>query len=72
MLKVLHPTSEDNGETSEGAVPTLDELVREGARRVLMAALEAEVEQYIDAHRRARRRWSASGSFALAERSRGR
>ena len=38
MLKVLDPTREDNRETSEGAVPTLDELAREGARRMLMAA----------------------------------
>jgi len=29
----------------------LDELAREGARRMLMAALEAEVEEYIAAHR---------------------
>ena len=50
MLKVLDPTIEDNRETSEGAVPTLDEVAREGARRMLMAALEAEVEQYIETH----------------------
>ena len=54
MLKVLDPTSEDNRETSEGAVPTLDELAREGARRMLMAALEEEVEQYIETHTAAR------------------
>jgi putative transposase len=31
-------------------LPSLDELAREGARRMLMAALEAEVAQYVDAH----------------------
>ena len=54
MLKVLDPTSEDNRETSEGAVPTLDEVAREGARRMLVAALEAEVEQYIETRAAAR------------------
>ena len=54
MLGVLDPTREDNRETSEGAVPTLDELAREGARRMLMAVLEAEVEQYIETHTAAR------------------
>jgi len=31
-------------------LPSLDELAREGARRMLAAALEAEVASYIDAH----------------------
>jgi transposase-like protein len=33
---------------------TLDELAREGARRMLLAALEAEVAAYIEAHREVR------------------
>jgi putative transposase len=33
---------------------TLDELAREGARRMLLAALEAEVATYIEAHREVR------------------
>ena len=37
MLGLLDPTREDNRETSEGALPTLDELAREGGRRMLMA-----------------------------------
>src|SRR5215207_195809 len=46
MLRVL--TDEP---TREHTVPSvLDEIVREGARRMLAAALEAEVEAYIDAH----------------------
>jgi len=34
------------GENDEVTV-TLDELAREGARRMIAAALEAEVEQYV-------------------------
>src|SRR4051794_3215337 len=34
-----------------GSTSVLDELVREGARRMLAAALEAEVAAYVDAHR---------------------
>lgn len=33
---------------------TLDEIVRDGARRMLIAALEAEVEAYIQAHKQER------------------
>jgi putative transposase len=36
----------------EGQIPaTLDEIVRDGARRMLLAALEAEVETYIQTHK---------------------
>ncbi len=35
-------------------LPTLDELAREGARRMLTTALEAEVASYLEAHRDAR------------------
>jgi putative transposase len=35
------------GEDDEGIRVTLDELAREGARRMIAAALEAEVEQYV-------------------------
>ena len=44
MLKVIQ---EDAADTS---VSMLDEIVREGARRMLATALEAEVAAYIDAH----------------------
>ena len=40
MLKVLDTTTETE-ETP--ATPTLDDLAREGARRMLMAALQVEV-----------------------------
>lgn len=36
---------------AEGEAPTLDELAREGARRMLQAALEAEVADYLERHR---------------------
>jgi putative transposase len=35
-------------------VPTLDELAREGARRMLVTALETEVASYVEAHQDAR------------------
>ena len=51
MLKGLDTTTE----TEEmPATPTLDDLAREGARRMLMAALQVEVAQYVDAYQEAR------------------
>ena len=51
MLKGLDTTTETE-ETP--ATPTLDDLAREGARRMLMAALQVEVAQYVDAYQEAR------------------
>ena len=51
MLKVLDTTTETE-ETP--ATPTLDDLAREGARRMLMAALQVEMAQYVDAYQEAR------------------
>ena len=50
MLKVVHDAdaSNENG-TSGGSL--LDEIVRDGARAMLAAALQAEVAAYIDTHR---------------------
>jgi putative transposase len=45
MLRVV-----TDDESREDLASTLDEIVREGARRMLLAALEAEVEAYIDTH----------------------
>ena len=56
MLKVLDRAREDNVEAADEAGLTLDEVAREGARRMLAAALEAEVEHYIEAHARCARR----------------
>ena len=58
MRKVHDETPEDNLETAGNAVrddvPTLDAIAREGARSMLMTAMEEEVNQYLDAHAGAR------------------
>jgi len=51
MLKLLTNETETEVET---VAPTLDELAREGARRMLIAALETEVADYVSAHRHER------------------
>ena len=51
MLKVVHEESESNAHAPAGVGGSLlDELVRDGARAMLAAALQAEVAAYIDAH----------------------
>lgn len=52
VLKLAQETSESNSIHVPAAVggSMLDELAREGARRMLAAALEAEVAAYVDAH----------------------
>ena len=47
MLKVVQEASEANA--TGGSL--LDEIVRDGARQMLAAALQAEVAAYVDAHR---------------------
>jgi len=47
MLKVVHDAEASN-ESAGGSL--LDEIVRDGARQMLAAALQAEVAAYIDAH----------------------
>ncbi len=50
------PAAEENG-----VAGTLDDLAREGARRMIAMALDAEVGDYIEAlRRRARRGWQAA------------
>ncbi len=51
MLKLT--TNDAEGQTPE-ITQTLDELAREGARRMIAAALEAEVEQYVETLRQFR------------------
>ena len=63
MLKIVQESAEPN---SAGA-SMLDEIVRDGARQMLAAALLAEVAAYIEAHRGAiddqgRRLVSATGT----------
>ncbi len=48
MLKVVHDI-EGSNENAAGA-SLLDEIVREGARQMLAAALQAEVAAYVEAH----------------------
>lgn len=51
MLSVIDETTKGKGQALAG---TLDELAREGARRMLVQALEVEVDEYLAHHRRAR------------------
>ena len=48
MLKVVQ---EDPAEPNAAGGSLLDEIVRDGARQMLAAALQAEVAAYVDAHR---------------------
>lgn len=50
MLRIV----EETHETKEGLPLDLDELAREGARRMLVVALEAEVAAYLERHEEAR------------------
>lgn len=51
MLKVVHDAQAANeNHAAEGGGSLLDEIVRDGARQMLAAALQAEVSAYIDAH----------------------
>ncbi len=50
MLKVVHDESESNENRPVGDASLLDEIVRDGARQMLAAALQAEVAAYVDAH----------------------
>ena len=51
MLKVVHEESEPNAHAPAAVAGSLlDEIVREGARQMLAAALRAEVAAYVEAH----------------------
>ena len=52
MLKVVHDESQSNATGAPAAAGSslLDEIVREGARQMLAAALQAEVAACIAAH----------------------
>lgn len=53
MMTIIH--SNGSAQEKEHAVTTaLDDLAREGARRMILAALEAEVEEYLTRHREVR------------------
>ncbi len=50
MLKVVHEESASNEADGSGGASLLDEIVRDGARQMLAAALQAEVAAYVQAH----------------------
>jgi transposase-like protein len=50
MLKVVHDQAGSNDSRLAAGESLLDEIVRDGARRMLAAALAAEVAAYLDAH----------------------
>jgi putative transposase len=50
VLKLVHDAVVPNDDAAPGGVSLLDEIVRDGARQMLAAALLAEVAAYIDAH----------------------
>lgn len=50
MLKVVQDVSVPNDNTESSGSSLLDEIVRDGARRMLAAALQAEVCAYVEAH----------------------
>ena len=62
MLKVVE--KQDAREAGEELLP-LDQIAREGARRMLIEALQAEVDDYVERHRGerdedGRARWCAT------------
>ena len=69
MLRVVH--DEAIQEAPEGRF-ILDDLLREGARRMIAAALEAEVAEYIERYRRRATSGATRWSCATARRGRGR
>jgi transposase-like protein len=49
VLKVVHDAEASNEEEAESSRSLLDEIVRDGARQMLAAALKAEVSAYVEA-----------------------
>ena len=50
MLTVVHDAAQPNEDDAALGASLLDEIVRDGARKMLAAALQAEVAAYIEAH----------------------
>jgi len=50
VLKVVHEESKSGQEATNSGGSLLDEIVRDGARQMLAAALQAEVAAYVAAH----------------------
>jgi putative transposase len=51
MLTVVHEEWQANDNEGSGGASLLDQIVRDGARAMLAAALQAEVAAYVEAHR---------------------
>ncbi len=69
MLKVLSGGPSSQAASEENERPALDELAREGARRMIAAALEVEVEDYLARHLDQR---DAAGHALVVRNGRGR
>ncbi|MBK9100950.1 MAG: IS256 family transposase [Austwickia sp.] len=50
MLTVVHDAAQPNEDDAALGASLLDEIVRDGARKMLAAALQAEVAAYVEAH----------------------
>jgi hypothetical protein len=67
MLTVVADGCPGDGGVAAGKVSLIDEIVREGARRMLAEALRAEVDAYVASSRPSEARtagawWSATGT----------
>jgi hypothetical protein len=67
MLKVVEDGAGSNDRTGSSGGSLLDEIVRDGAREMLAAALRAEVAADVEAHagevdREGRRWWCTTGT----------
>ena len=69
MLKVVGNETAQDGTDGRSL---LDEIAREGARRMLVAALETEVAAYLEAHHDERDGDVMPWSFAMAKAALGR
>jgi len=72
MLTVVPGDGSSHKDGKDGSASLIDEIVREGARRMLAEALQAEVDAYIAAHAVERDGAAAAWWSATATTSRGR
>jgi hypothetical protein len=72
MLTVVPGDGSGHEGKKDGSPSLIDEIVREGARRMLAEALQAEVDAYIAAHAAERDGTAAAWWSATAITSRGR
>jgi hypothetical protein len=72
MLTVVPGDGSGHEGGKDGSPSLIDEIVREGARRMLAEALQAEVDAYIAAHAASGTKAAAGWWSATAPTSRGR